>query len=390
MSGQPQLFRIDPENKQAEAIEEVDFARLGFQERRDIQEWVAANPSILGEDLLIISKEFSGFDRTAERLDLLALDPEGKVVIIELKRDDTGTDVHWQAIKYASYLQHTKEDAIIRMLADYQKVSEPEARYQIVQHLQADDLSALNHAQRIIIASHRFAPEVTSAALWLNGNVPGHSLITCVQLIPYHDPATNTHYLQGSTIIPLPGVEDYVVSVGEGTRINLGGSNSSFAVKLNQAFARNKDDEVTHFLRNMGKLTVTGLPEAIRPNKTSRWAGDGSGFRYYHFWYSRPPWGNWRLSYRVNLYQETEPGYWRAGFELRGYPGDAQRDFTGIEFPVECLECRIDSAGITATVGTGQLDEEFKGKIAGVVRKFVEEITPIVDDLGNEDDGSVV
>ena len=388
MSGQPQLFRIDPENEQAEAIAEVDFARLGFQERRHIQEWVAANPSILGEDLLIIGKEFSGFDRTAERLDLLALDPEGKVVVIELKRDDTGADVHWQAIKYASYLQYTKEAAIfIRMLADYQKVSETEAENRIVQHLQDGDLSALNHAQRIIIASHRFAPEVTSAALWLNGNVPGQSLITCVQLIPYRDPATNTLYLQGATIIPLPGVEDYVVSVGEGPQTNSGGSDSSFAAKLTRAFARNKDDEVTHFLRDMGKLTVTGLREAIRPDKTSRWAGDGSGFRYYHFWYSQRPWRNWRLSYRVNLYPETEPGYWRAECELRGYPGDAQRDFSGIVFPVEC---QIDSDGITATVGRGQLDEEFAGKIAGVVRKFVEEITPIVDDLGNEDDGNVV
>ena len=28
----------------------------------------------MGEDLLIIAKEFSGFDRTSERLDLLAVD----------------------------------------------------------------------------------------------------------------------------------------------------------------------------------------------------------------------------------------------------------------------------------------------------------------------------
>lgn len=341
----------------------------------------------MGEDLLIIGKEFSGFDRTAERLDLLALDPEGKVVIIELKRDDTGADVHWQAIKYASYFQHTKVDAIIRMLATHQKIDELEAANRILQHLQADDLSALNHAQRIIIASHRFAPEVTSAALWLNENVPGQSLITCVQLIPYHDPATNTLYLQGSTIIPLPGVEDYLVSVGEGTETNTGGNVSSFAAKLTQAFARNKDDEVTHFLKDMGKLTVAGLTEAIRPDRTSRWAGDGGGFRYYHFWYSRPPWKNWGLSYRVNLYPEMELGYWRAEFELKGYLGNAQRDFAGIDRPVEC---QIDSAGVTATVGTAQLNEEFAGKIAGVVRKFVEQITPIVDDLENEDDGSVV
>ena len=45
MSGEPQLFRIDPLNRQPDRIEEVDFASLGFRERRDFQEWVASrNP----------------------------------------------------------------------------------------------------------------------------------------------------------------------------------------------------------------------------------------------------------------------------------------------------------------------------------------------------------
>ena len=104
MSAEPRLFRIDPDNRESEAVTEVDFEQLGLRERRDIQEWVAANPRILGDDLLIVGKEFSGFDRTNERLDLLAVDGAGRLVVIELKRDDSGTDVHWQAIKYASYL----------------------------------------------------------------------------------------------------------------------------------------------------------------------------------------------------------------------------------------------------------------------------------------------
>ena len=96
---------------------------LGIRERRDIQEWVAANPSILGENLMVITKEFSGFDRTNERLDLLAVDKDGKLVVIELKRDDSGTDVHWQAIKYASYLDRTEADSIVSMLARHEKIS---------------------------------------------------------------------------------------------------------------------------------------------------------------------------------------------------------------------------------------------------------------------------
>ena len=94
MSSEPQLFRIDPKTHDSESMREIEFAELGFQERRDIQEWVAKNPGILGERLLIVSKEFSGFDRTNERLDLLAVDEEGRLVIIELKRDDTGADAH--------------------------------------------------------------------------------------------------------------------------------------------------------------------------------------------------------------------------------------------------------------------------------------------------------
>ncbi len=174
MSSKPQLFRVNPENRESERIEEADFGRLGLQERRDIQEWVAANPGILGDDLMIIGKEFSGFDRTNERLDLLAVDTGGKLVIIELKRDDTGADAHWQAIKYASYLHRASADDIIRMMADYYKDDSPEdAENRLLQHLGADDLNALNNDQRIILASHRFAPEVTSAALWLNEKVPG-------------------------------------------------------------------------------------------------------------------------------------------------------------------------------------------------------------------------
>ena len=184
MSADPQLFRIDPDSRESEAISEVDFAQLGFQERHDIQEWVAANPGILGEDLLIIGKEFSGFDRTNERLDLLAVDADGKLVVIELKRDDTGADAHWQAIKYASYLHRVDADRIIEMLAGYAEVSKADAANKLLQHLNADDLNALNNDQRIILASHRFAPEVTSAALWLNEKAPGDNLITCIQLTP--------------------------------------------------------------------------------------------------------------------------------------------------------------------------------------------------------------
>jgi RecB family endonuclease NucS len=44
---------------------------------------LAKTPEALGEELLIIQKEFDGFDNTCERLDLLAIDKDGNLVIIE-------------------------------------------------------------------------------------------------------------------------------------------------------------------------------------------------------------------------------------------------------------------------------------------------------------------
>ena len=95
--------------------------------------------------MLIIAKEFSGFDRTNERLDLLAVDEDGKLVVVELKRDDTGADAHWQAIKYASYLDRVGTDDIIRMLASYREISTEESAQRLVQHLNADDVNALEN-----------------------------------------------------------------------------------------------------------------------------------------------------------------------------------------------------------------------------------------------------
>ena len=76
-------------------------------------------PDALGEDLLIIQKEFDGFADTRERLDLLALDKIGQLVIIENKLDDTGRDVVWQAVKYAAYCSNLTKTQIIDIFQQY-------------------------------------------------------------------------------------------------------------------------------------------------------------------------------------------------------------------------------------------------------------------------------
>lgn len=86
-----------------------------MDERHNLQEWIAKEPSSLGEELLIIQKEFDGFADTRERLDLLAIDKNGNLVIIENKLDDSGRDVTWQAIKYASYCSGLSKGDVIEI-----------------------------------------------------------------------------------------------------------------------------------------------------------------------------------------------------------------------------------------------------------------------------------
>ena len=384
MSGEPQLYRINPQNRESEKIQEVEFAQLGLQERRDIQEWVAANPGILGDDLLIIGKEFSGFDRTNERLDLLAVDRNGKLVIIELKRDDTGADAHWQAIKYASYFQRATADDIVKMMAEYRNESEDESTEALVQHLGGDDLIALNNDQRIILASHRFAPEVTSAALWLNWKVPGENLITCVKLTPHRDTQTETLYVQASTIIPVPGIDEYLIGVGQSTPAESAKS-GSFGSKLAATFARNRNDEVSQFLRNVGRLATDGLPDGIRPDRMSRWGGVHSwGGRYYHFWYQRHPWNNYGHSHQIVLQRQNDGVQWLATIYF-GYRGDLAELLADVEIHPDQ---RIEEYRIAVNIGPDTLNDDFAGKIADVARGLIEKITPLIDDLGNESDGS--
>ncbi len=377
MSGEPKMFRIDPQTHESSSIAEVEFAQLGLRERRDIQEWVASNPRILGDDLLIVGKEFSDFDRTNERLDLLAVDPDGKLVIIELKRDDTGSDAHWQAIKYASYLSHATTSEIVRMLADYAEISEPEAGEALLHHLNADDLVSLNHDQRIILASHRFAPEVTSAVLWLNEKSVDENRISCVQLVPYHDEQTDSLYVQASTIIPVPGVDEYVIRVSNATSNGTPANGSSFAANLKKAYDRNRDDAVTHFLRKVGTVVTNSLPVDIRPDKKSKWAGrhgDQVG-RYYHLWYSSPVWSNWGTSYRINLYPQGDSGEWHANLEFCYEQEALAATIRGITL---CDGQSVNEGSISASAGARTLTDEFCDEISELTKLFIRAITPEV------------
>lgn len=213
IGGEFRLFLINKERNEAHAISKKTFNELEFRERKHLQEWICKNTEILGERLLIIQKEFSGFDDTKERLDLLALDETGSLVIIENKLDDSGRDVVWQALKYASYCSGLTKSDIKDIFQKYlnEQGKLDQADKLICEFLGVDDFSEVelnSEDQRIIMIAANFRKEVTSTAMWLLD----HKIkVKCIRVTPYD--LNGQILLDTEQIIPVADTEDFLIKL---------------------------------------------------------------------------------------------------------------------------------------------------------------------------------
>lgn len=197
------MYKVDIENKKLIEIPATSFGELNLKERFDIQEWIDGTPEILGEELLIIGKEL--ILSSGRRLDLLAVDKQGALCVIELKRDDSGTDVEWQAIKYASYCSSFSQDDVYKHFAEYLSTDADDAQVKIEEFINCEP-EDLNQQQRIILVSKEFHSEVISAVLWLRESEID---IECIRLTPHRD-AVGSLFINPEIIIPLPEAKDYI------------------------------------------------------------------------------------------------------------------------------------------------------------------------------------
>lgn len=212
------MYLIDKIENRIKELEKKTFSELGFKERKHLQEWLAHQPSAFGEELLIIQKEFNGFNDTNERLDLLALDKEGNIVVIENKLDDTGRDVTWQVLKYASYCSTLNKEQvrnIYQEFLDKEKFGE-KAEENLAEFFEQEyeDLSInKRQSQRIIIVAANFRKEVTSNVLWL---LDFKLRIQCFKATPFA--LENQLFLTVEQIIPTKDTEDFVISMADKMR----------------------------------------------------------------------------------------------------------------------------------------------------------------------------
>ena len=193
-------------------VETTTFNSERILERLHLQAAIKDQVDVIAPNCLVISEEFSEWSGSQRRIDLLAIDKEGNLVVIELKRTETGEHMELQALRYAAmvstltfsrateiyqkYLSSIgSEDVAEKLLLDFLGWEEP----------QEDDF-ALD--VRIVLVSSDFSKELTTSVMWLNER---NLDIRCVRLIPYK--YQEQILVDVQQIIPLPEVESYQVKI---------------------------------------------------------------------------------------------------------------------------------------------------------------------------------
>lgn len=69
-----------------------------------IEDWVARDLSLVGVDGIVIGRQVP--TDHGKRIDLLAMDEDGNLIIVELKRDRSPRDIVGQVLDYASWVRH--------------------------------------------------------------------------------------------------------------------------------------------------------------------------------------------------------------------------------------------------------------------------------------------
>jgi len=100
-------------------VQLVPMNKIALDLEKRLKKWIYDDISLLGLDLLILGKEvhtaFGGF------IDILAIDNEGNLVIIELKRNKTPRDIIAQCLDYGTWVKDLNYDEIIELYKSYMK-----------------------------------------------------------------------------------------------------------------------------------------------------------------------------------------------------------------------------------------------------------------------------
>lgn len=213
--------------KKAEKIEAVTFSELGMLES-DIEEILRCSIDMLCDDeesMLIVGRQVK--NEKHGRSDLTAVDNNGSIVLIEIKRDRRDIEnrkesFEFQAIRYAaSYATiDTPDNLVKKVYAPYIEKYRSEFELgeltsyelgirKLNEFLRVNEAEkSFNKKQKIILVASDFDEQTLSAVAWLNSN---NVDMSCYKLTPYT--LNEDVYLHTEKLLPVTNYDDYYVNL---------------------------------------------------------------------------------------------------------------------------------------------------------------------------------
>lgn len=139
------LWRVD-----GETVTKVETASLSAEDR--LEDFVEGRIDILGlGDLLIIGRQV--ITRFGKRIDLLAIDAQGDLYVLELKKDRTPREVVAQALEYGFWIVDLSYEDIAEIYATHHEGEDFASGFS--GRFDADVPETINAAHRLIIVASR-------------------------------------------------------------------------------------------------------------------------------------------------------------------------------------------------------------------------------------------
>ncbi len=130
-----------------------------------LEDMIVREPRLLSGDWMLIGRQ----EITAHggRIDLLAIAPDGSLVLIELKRDRTPREIVAQALDYASWVAGLTAERIVQIYGRFSGGRSLEADFQ-QRFGSALDEDALNQAHQIVIVAAELDASTERIVAYLN------------------------------------------------------------------------------------------------------------------------------------------------------------------------------------------------------------------------------
>lgn len=191
------MLKIDRNRRSFVQLDTPSLAEAAVSERYDLQEYISNSPeaffSELGQDLFLLGKEVPLSTTVPDRLDLLAVDRQGRLVVTELKRGSHKLQ-HLQAISYAAMISSWSPDDILEMLS--------EDRQAALEEFLDEGTEGLNRQQRIILVAEAYDYALLASVEWLSER---YGLdILCCRIALARDEQTASEYLVCTNVYPTP------------------------------------------------------------------------------------------------------------------------------------------------------------------------------------------